>query len=278
MKQLIKKAKMLIEEALPYIRKFKGKIFVIKYGGNAMINSKLKHSVMKDIAFLKSLGIKPIIVHGGGPEITKEMKKANLKPKFVNGLRVTDGSTIKIIDKVFKKINNEIKGLLKEFKEQGETVTGCLIAKQKDKRLGLVGRITKVDKKKILSVINKGYVPIISPLAIGNGKKYNINADTAATKIATALKAEKLTILTDVDGVMEKGKLIAHLSIKDAHKHIKKGIISKGMIPKVKACIEAIESGCKKAHLINGTITHAILFEIFTDKGIGTELVKNGSK
>ncbi len=150
MKQLIKKAKMLIEEALPYIRKFKGKIFVIKYGGNAMINSKLKHSVMKDIAFLKSLGIKPIIVHGGGPEITKEMKKANLKPKFVNGLRVTDGSTIKIIDKVFKKINNEIKGLLKEFKEQGETVTGCLIAKQKDKRLGLVGRITKVDKKKIV--------------------------------------------------------------------------------------------------------------------------------
>jgi acetylglutamate kinase len=278
MKQLIKKAKVLIEEALPYIQQFKGKVFVIKYGGKAMVSNHLKHSVMKDIAFLKSLGIKPVIVHGGGPEITQEMEKAKLKPKFVNGLRVTDEATIRIIDKVFKKINMEIRDMLKKFKEQGQTAANCLLAKQKDKKLGLVGEITKINKKAILSIINKGNIPIISPLAAGgNGKKYNINADTAATKVAIALKAEKLTILTDVDGVLERGKLVSHLSISDARCHIKKGIISAGMIPKVEACIEAIRSGCKKAHLINGTTPHALLFEIFTDKGIGTEVVKNGT-
>lgn len=278
MNHLIKKAKILIEEMLPYIQKFKGRIVVIKYGGNAMINKDLKKSVMADIALLKTLDIKPVIIHGGGPEITKEMKKAKIKPKFVDGLRVTDKPTIKIIEKVFKKINNDIKDSLNKLKIQTETPKICLIAKQKDKKLGLVGNITKVNKKTILSIIKKGKIPIIPPLGFGDRKKYNINADTAATKIAIALKAEKLTILTDVDGVIENNKFISHLSIDQANKKIKQGIITKGMIPKVKACIEAVESGCKKAHLINGTTSHSLLFEIFTDEGIGTEIMKNGTK
>jgi acetylglutamate kinase len=278
MKQLIKKSKMLLEEMLPYIQKFKGKIIVIKYGGKAMINNELKESVMKDIALLKSLGINPIIVHGGGPEITKEMEKAKLKPKFVNGLRVTDEKTVKIIKKVFSKINNEIRKLLEQFEVKAEKVEKCLIAKQKEKKLGLVGKITKVEKSKILKAIKNDKIPVISPLGTGNGKTYNINADTVATKIAIALKAEKLTIMTDVDGVIENEKLITHLSIKAVKQHIKKGVITKGMIPKVQACVEAVKAGCKKAHLINGTIEHSLLFEIFTEKGIGTEVVKNEIK
>jgi len=277
MNHLIKKAKILIEEMLPYIQKFKGRIVVIKYGGNAMVNKDLKKSVMADIALLKTLGIKPVIIHGGGPEITKEMEKASIKPKFINGLRVTDQATIKIIEKVFKKINDDAKKSLDKLKIKTETPKNCLIAKQKNEKLGLVGEITGVNTKKILDIIKKGKVPVISPLGFGK-KTYNINADTAATKIAIALKAEKLTILTDVDGVIEKGKLISHLAIDDANKFIKKEIVTKGMIPKVKACIEAVEAGCKKAHLINGTTSHSLLFEIFTDEGIGTEIMKNGTK
>lgn len=276
MKHLITKAKIIIDEMLPYIQKFKGKIVVIKYGGNAMINDGLKKSVMKDIAFLKTMGLKPIVVHGGGPFVTEEMKKANIKPKFINGLRVTDEETVKIIVDVFGGVNKEIEDLLISFQVKAENVKESLIVEQKNKELGFVGEITKVDKEKIMKVIEADKIPVISPIGVNEGK-YNINADTAATKIAVALKAEKLTILTNIDGVMEKGKLISHLSIDDAHKHIKEEIITKGMIPKVEACIDAVEAGCKKAHLINGMIEHSLLFEIFTDEGIGTEIVKNGN-
>lgn len=271
MKQLIQKAHILTEEALPYMQKFKNKIVVIKYGGNAMINGKLKNSVMKDIVLLKHVGILPVVVHGGGPFITAEMKKAKIKPKFVYGLRVTDEETIKIIKKVFKKINNEIKSLIKKLGGKAETIDDAIIAKQKSKKLGLVGEIVKIDSAKIKKSLQKGNIPVISPLAVCG---YNINADDAATSVAIALKAEKLTMLTNVSGVIENKKFISHLSIKDAHKHIKNKVITKGMIPKVKACVKAVEAGCKKAHLINGTINHALLLEIFTDKGIGTEIVK----
>ncbi len=278
MKHLINKAKILIDEMLPYIQKFKGKIVVIKYGGNAMTNDELKKSVMKDIAFLKTMGLKPVVVHGGGPFVTKEMEKTNIKPKFINGLRVTDEKTVGIIVDVFGKVNNEIKGLLESFDVKADNVKESLIVKQKNEELGFVGEIVKVDKEKIMKIIEANKIPVVSPVGVSvDNDKYNINADTAATKIAVALKAEKLTILTNVDGVVENGNFISHLSIDDAHKHIKGEVITKGMIPKVEACIEAVEAGCKKAHLINGMIDHSLLFEIFTDEGIGTEIVKNGN-
>jgi len=278
MEELIQKAHILTEEALPYMQKFKNKIVVIKYGGNAMVNGSLKKSVMKDIVLLKHVGILPVVVHGGGPFITEEMKKAKLKPKFVHGLRVTDEATIGIIKKVFKKINNEIKLDIGKSGGKAVSVDGAIIVKQNDKKLGLVGEIIKMDTGKIKKSIKKGNIPVISPLGVGKDKKsYNINADDVATKVAIVLKAEKLTILTNVSGVIENKKFISHLSIKDAHNHIKNKVVTKGMIPKVQACVEAVESGCKKAHLINGTISHALLLEIFTDKGIGTEIVKNES-
>ena len=274
MEKLQKKASILIE-VLPYIQKYSGKIFVIKYGGNAMIDHDIKKSVMGDIALLKHVGISPIVVHGGGPEINKEMQKANLKPKFVNGLRYTDKKTMGIVRKVSVKINKEIQDMLKNEKCKAENLTsGLLKTKIKDKDLGLVGEIIKVDKNKLLQKIKQGIIPIVSP--VGHyGKNYtNINADTVATKIAEAVKAEKLTILTDVEGVYENGKLISHLSIADAQGGIKRGVINKGMIPKVLGCVNAVQKGVGKAHLIDGTIKHSLLIEFFTDKGIGTEIVK----
>ncbi len=271
------KAKILIDEALPYLQKFKNKIMVIKYGGNAMINNELKNSVMKDIAFLKTVGIKPVVIHGGGQEITKEMEKLGTKPIFINGLRVTNKSAIKIIKKVFANINTEIQNNLKKHHVLAKCVYNCMCVIQKNKELGFVGEIKSVNTKKIMHVLAEDKIPVISPLGTMNGQIYNINADIAAMKIAVGLHAVKLTILTNVDGVIEAGKLISHLSIKDARIHISNGVITSGMIPKVEACIEAVQLGCQKAHLINGTVPHSLLFEIFTEKGIGTEVVTNGN-
>jgi acetylglutamate kinase len=279
MKHLIKKANLLTEDALPYIQKFKDKLFVIKYGGNAMVSDQLKISVMKDVALLKSIGIKIALVHGGGPNINEEMKQAGVQPVFVNGLRVTDQATLDMIVRIFKGINADMRNLLADFNIECEEVEACLISEQKNKELGFVGEVVSVDTRKINSVINKGKIPVISPIGVNKKRteKYNINADTAATEVAKFLGAEKLTILTDVNGVMDaEGKLISHLSIEDVHNYITSGIITKGMIPKVEACVEAVESGCGKAHLINGTMPHALLLEIFTEEGIGTEIVKNG--
>lgn len=278
MKHLIEKAKILIDEMLPYAHKFKGRTVVIKYGGNAMINSELKLSVMKDIAFLNALGIRTVIIHGGGPEISKEMEKKGIKPKFIDGLRVTDKAIISIIKKVFRSTNSDIRSLLSELDVPTENIENAIIARQKDDALGLVGEVVDVKSSKILKALGKGRVAVISPLGYNGKSRYNINADTAATKVAVSLKAEKLTILTNVDGVIEDGNLVSHLSVSSAMHKIKSGVITAGMIPKVKACIEAVEAGCKKAHLINGTIEHSLLFEIFTYKGIGTEIAKNGNQ
>ena len=274
MEQSQKKATILIE-AMPYIKKYSGKVFVIKYGGNAMIDNELKKAVMGDVALLKHVGINPIVVHGGGPNISKEMQKANIKPVFVNGLRYTDKQTMGIVKNVSLEINKEISDMLKEDNCKAENLTkGLLKTKIKDKKLGLVGKVMKVDKKKLMKKIKQGIIPVISPVGY-DGKNYNnINADTVATKVAEAVKAEKLTILTDVEGVYENGKLITHLSIDTAKSHIKSGVISKGMIPKVLGCINAVKKGVGKAHLIDGTIKHSLLIEFFTDKGIGTEIVK----
>ena len=264
------KTQVLIE-ALPYIKKYHGKIVVIKFGGNAM--SEIK-PVIEDIVLLKHIGIKPVVVHGGGPEIDKELKKAKIKTRFINGLRYTDNKTIKIVEKVFSKINKNIILNLKKHGAKAINAPGIIKVKQKNPKLGLVGEITKINDNKILKIINNGFIPVISPLGTGNGSKhYNINADTAASNVAVALKAEKLTILTNVNGVMINGKLQPHIDFKAAKKEIKKGVINKGMIPKVEACIYAVKNKCPKAHLINGLVPHSLLLEIFTDKGIGTEIV-----
>ena len=259
-------------EALPYIKKYHNKRVVIKFGGNVM-SGVFKH-LIEDIVFLKRIGIKPIVVHGGGTEIDEELKKLNITPKFINGLRCTDSQTIKIVERVFKKINAKIVSDIRKHGAKAVTADNCIQVKQKSRELGLVGEIIRIDKDKLLGLINSSYVPVISPLGKGNkGKTYNINADTTASHIAVSLKAEKLTILTDVDGVIIDGKLISHLDFKTAEKEIKKGVINKGMIPKVKACIYAVKNKCPKAHLINGLVPHSLLLEIFTDKGIGTEIV-----
>lgn len=271
-----KKAKLLIDEALPYLQKFKDKIIVIKYGGKAMINNTLKKSVIKDIAFLKIVGIKPIIVHGGGVMATKKLERLNIKPVFIRGLRVTSAKAIKIIEKVFIGINKNIQINLKKLGVRNKGLYHSVYVEQKNKELGFVGKIKKVNIKKIKKILSEDKVPIISPLGIKGRQIYNLNADTVAAEIAIALNALKLTILTDKDGVIKNGKLISHLSIADIYKYIREGTITEGMLPKVEACITAVKAGCPKAHLINGTVPHSLLFEIFTNKGIGTEIVKNG--
>ena len=270
---LNEKTKVLIE-ALPYIKKYKNKVVVVKFGGGAM--SKMKH-LIEDIVLLKHIGMKPVVVHGGGPEINKEMKKAKIAPKFIDGLRCTDNKTMKIVEKVFLKINNKIVASIKAHNAKSINASGSIKVKQKNPKLGLVGEIIGIDKTKILKTVNSGFVPVISPLGHGNEKHYNINADTAASHIAVTLKAEKLTILTNVNGIIMNGNMLSHINYKTAKKEIKKGTINKGMIPKVESCIYAVKNKCPKAHLINGLVPHSLLLEIFTDKGIGTEVVyENG--
>lgn len=277
MDALIKKAELFLDEALPYMQKFSGKTVVIKYGGKAMQGPELKDSVMMDVSMLWFLGLKPVLVHGGGPEITREMEKARLKPRFVRGLRVTDEKAMRIIARVFSRTNAEIRQMLLRHKVASEDVRGCLHCEPAGRGLGLVGKVVSVDTAKITRVLRRGRVPVISPVGTmtiaGGRKKFNVNADLAATAVATALRAEKLTMLTDVEGVMIRGRLVPHLTREQASRYIADGSIHGGMIPKVESCIAAVESGCKKAHLINGTIPHALLFEIFTDKGVGTELI-----
>lgn len=278
MEKLKEKASTLIE-ALPYIKKYHDKIVVIKYGGNAMINKEIKKVVLEDVVLLKHVGLFPVVVHGGGPNINEEMTKAHLKPRFVNGLRVTDKATLMIVEKVFEKINKEIVSVINKQGSNALTIMGndndLIEVSQQDPKLGYVGRIKKINPHIIKSLIKEGYIPVISTLGEGkHNQTYNINADLAASAIAVALKAEKLTILTDVEGVVVKNKKISHLSIKNARKLIKKGVINKGMVPKVEACIYAVQNGIPKAHLIDGTTKHALLLEIFTNKGIGTEIVK----
>ncbi len=270
----VTKATILIDEALPYLQKFQGKIVIIKYGGKAMVSEELLHAVMKDVAFLKAVGILPVLVHGGGPEASKKMEKKGAKPIFINGLRVTDAKTVHIVKGVFGGINRRIRKTLGLFHVRSEGVLDGFEVEQKDERLGFVGEVKKVRKGKIMKILREGKIPVISPLGKKGSQTYNINADTAAMEVAAALKAEKLTILTDVDGIMSNGSFVATLSIADAQKCISKGVITRGMIPKVEACIEAVNAGCRKAHLLNGTVPHSLLFEIFTEKGVGTEIVK----
>ncbi|MBE7057290.1 MAG: acetylglutamate kinase [Ruminococcaceae bacterium] len=285
---IIKKAEIL-NEALPYIQSLSGKTVVIKYGGNAMINEDLKNSVMKDIVLLKFIGINPVVVHGGGPEINRALQQYDVKSDWVNGLRVTDKFTMEIAQMVLMGKTNKqivsginakggkalgfcgIDGKLIECKKHYEEVDGELVD------IGYVGEITKVNTDMLKIVAQDAYIPVIAPIGIGpDGESYNINADTVAGEIAASLGAEKLILLTDTEGIKNTitNELLYVLTIDEVHKLIDEGIITGGMIPKVLGCIDAINKGVNRTHIIDGRIPHCLLMEIFTNKGIGSMIMK----
>ncbi|MBI4440091.1 acetylglutamate kinase [Candidatus Woesearchaeota archaeon] len=274
MEEIQKKAGILAE-VLQYVKTFRGKIVVVKFGGNAMVNDDCTKSIFTDISILKIMGLNVILVHGGGPELDREMIKANIPKKVINGLRVTDKKTLEIAKRVFRKINEVCVHHLKENGVKAKDCTESLIAtKITDRKLGYVGDIVGINRPILLKAVRSGYIPVVSPLGKEKGIVTNINADTVATRIAQELKAEKLTIITNVRGVRIDGKFVSHLSTGNAKRYIESGEITSGMIPKVLACVDAVNHNVRKAHLINGDIKHALLLEIFTEKGIGTEIVK----
>ncbi|MFR2459136.1 MAG: acetylglutamate kinase [Christensenellales bacterium] len=282
--QFINKANILIE-ALPYIQKLWGKTIVIKYGGNAMVDPSLTRKILEDVTLLKYVGLNPILVHGGGPEINAMLKRVDVKSEFHNGLRITDDATMEIVQMVLAgKLNKNIAAEIGTL--GGKAIglcgkdAGLIVVKKKPPLpdgvdLGHVGDIVNVNTKLLNTLCTDEYIPVISSVGVDeNGDSYNINADTAAAAIATALKAEKLIYLTDIDGVRrvadDPTTLIPVMTVEQAHAYIADGTITGGMIPKVTACVDAIEKGVCRVHIINGTIPHPIILEIFTDRGIGT--------
>ncbi len=291
MKKLIEKANTLIE-ALPYIRNFYGKTFVIKYGGAAQTDDELKNSFAQDIVLLNFIGIRPVIVHGGGPRISQIMKKMGKEPAFVHGQRITDKETMDIVEMVLGGlINKEIVALINSHGGKAVGLTGKdgglikarkkLIKRPKPSGdeeiidIGLVGEVETVSPGILHCLEKDGFIPVISPVGVGeNGEAFNINADYVASAVASALKAEKLILLTDVTGLNDdKGKVISTISKKKVKKLINNGTISGGMIPKVQACTSALDAGVRKTHIVDGRISHCQLIEIFTNEGIGTEIV-----
>ncbi|MBO5929284.1 MAG: acetylglutamate kinase [Clostridia bacterium] len=273
------RARILVN-ALPYIKQYTGKIVVIKYGGNAMVNEKLKNSVVRDIVLLHLIGVKVVLVHGGGPEITELLAKIGKQTQFVDGLRVTDKETVEVAQMVLAgKINKSLVNLIECCGGKSIGLSGMdghmIEAEMKDERLGFVGKITNIDPMPILDVLEKGYIPVVSTLGCDNsGAVYNINADTAAAKIAGALKAESLISLTDTEGILrdknDPSTLISHITVAETKELIQSGVISDGMIPKVECCTNAILDDVKKVFIIDGRIPHSLLIETLTDEGIGT--------
>ncbi|MBQ8893895.1 MAG: acetylglutamate kinase [Clostridia bacterium] len=273
----------VLTQALPYIKKYNGKVVVIKYGGNAMINEQLKEQVMEDIVLLSLIGVKVVLVHGGGPEITETMKKVGKESVFLDGLRVTDKETAEIVQMVLAgKINKSLVNLLEVKGGRAMGLSGMddrmILCEMKDERLGYVGKITKVNVTPILDLLEKGYIPVVSTVGVDKeGNVYNINADTAAAFIAGAMHAERLITLTDIAGILrdhtDPSTLIPKLDVEEAHKLFETGIISGGMIPKVECCIEAIEHGVRKVIIMDGRVPHSILIETLTDEGAGTMIV-----
>ena len=292
MEDIIKKAEILID-ALPYIRNFTGKTFVIKYGGAAQTKPELKESFAKDVAMLNFIGIRTVIVHGGGPKISATMEKMGKKPEFVHGQRITDQETMDIVEMVLGGlVNKEIVALIN--RNGGKAVglsgkDGGLIKAQKKTikkvtpetgvseivDIGLVGEVTSIDASIIDSLEKTGFIPVISPIGVGpNGETLNINADYVAAAVASALKAEKLMLLTDVPGLLDKkGKIISTLKKSRVAGLIKDGTISGGMLPKIQACMSSLDAGVGKTHIVDGRIPHCLLIEIFTKEGIGTEIL-----
>lgn len=296
MNRLIKKADTLIE-SLPYIRSFAGKSVVIKYGGNAMVKPELKEGFAEDVVLLKYVGLKPIIVHGGGPQINTMLDKLCIEAKFLHGVRVTDDATMEIVEMVLGgKINKEIVSFLNQHGAKAVGLTGkdgqllmtkpfnpkSLVHKYSGSKeilqpedYGLVGEVSHVDTKLLDTLEDANFIPVIAPIGVdAKGKTYNINADLVAGSVAAAVQAEKLLVLSDVKGIRDaKNRHVSTLSRKDMERMVKKQVIREGMLPKVHACLTALQGGVRKAHIIDGRIPHAILLEIFTDKGIGTEIV-----
>ena len=278
----------VLTQALPYIKRYNGKIVVVKYGGNAMINEELKQQVMEDIVLLWLIGVKIVLVHGGGPEINEMMDKLGKKPTFVNGLRVTDKETVDIVQMVLAgKVNKTLVNLLemKGGKAMGLSgMDGRLIeAKVKNPELGYVGEITKIHINPVLDLLEKGYIPVISTLGCDKkGNAYNINGDTAAAYIAGAMHAERLIMMTDIDGILrdknDPHTLIRELTTAEARALQDEGVISGGMIPKVECCIKAIDEGVKNVTIMDGRVSHAILMELLTNEGAGTMVTDQKKK
>ncbi|MBO5068495.1 MAG: acetylglutamate kinase [Clostridia bacterium] len=273
----------VLTQALPYIKNYNGKIVVVKYGGNAMINQQLKEQVMEDIVLLWLIGVKVVLVHGGGPEISELMAKLGKKPEFVDGLRVTDKETVDIVQMVLAgKVNKSLVNFLEKKGGKAMGISGMdgglIQAKMKDVRLGYVGDITKINIDCVEDLLQKGYIPVISTIGCdGDGNAYNINGDTAAARIAGALKAERLIMMTDIAGLLkdkdDPSTLIPEVTISQANKLMADGVVQGGMIPKVKCCIDAIGHGVKNVIIMDGRIPHSILMEILTDEGAGTMVV-----
>lgn len=270
----------VLTQALPYIKKYSGKIVVIKYGGNAMINEQLKQQVMEDITLLWLIGVKVVLVHGGGPEISETMKKLGKQAQFVNGLRVTDKETVDIVQMVLAgKVNKTLVNLLQMKGGHAVGVSGIdggiIEAAMKDEALGYVGKITRIRPQPITDLLEKNYIPVVSTVASDRqGNTYNINGDTAAAFIAGVLNAERLIMMTDIAGILrdkdDPNTLIPALTVSEARKLFDEGVISGGMIPKVDCCIEAIEKGVKHVVIMDGRVPHSILMELLTDEGAGT--------
>ncbi len=275
MDKYIEKANTLIE-AMPYINRFNGQTVVIKYGGSAMTDETMKASFMSDVACLKSVGINPVIVHGGGPAINETLLKVGIEPEFKNGLRVTDKDTVEIVEEVLSgKINKSIVSDLQKLDVKAVGISGkdglVIEALKSPDDIGYVGEIYKVNTKLIDTLTQASFVPVISPIGTDlNGETYNINADCAAVEIAIALKASKLVFVTDIDGIMSGDDLVSQITPNEIEEMIKNGKITGGMIPKSTSCAKAVKSGVKSVHIINGKIKHSILLEIYTQKGIGT--------
>ena len=284
MEDIIRKAGVLIE-AIPYIHDFRRKVFVIKYGGSILDNETIRKNVLEDIVFLSFVGIRTILIHGGGPHISSRMKEAGIKSEFYDGIRITDKETLTIVSEELEKLNQRI---VKEIKDLRGDVTGLKgdaniihVEKRKAaKDLGFVGSITSINEEALHTHLQRGHITVVSPMGISVEKQlHNINADEVASAVATSLKAEKLVLLTNVQGVMRTAddgdSLISTLTVDQIDNLIKSNVIHGGMIPKVSACIEALNGGVKKTHIIDARIQHALLLEIFTDRGIGTQILKD---
>jgi acetylglutamate kinase len=274
-------AEVLIQ-ALPYIKQYAGKTVVVKYGGAAMLDESLKAAVMQDVVLMRYVGINPIIVHGGGPEISEAMHRMGKEPQFIGGLRVTDAETMEIVEMVLAGKTN--KGIVAHLNQQGALAVGLsgkdgnlIVAERETTKgdIGFVGRVVQINPALLHTLADAGYIPVISTVAVGkNGESYNINADTAAGELAAALGATKLIMMTDVEGIYQdfadKDSLIREMSAKDARQLITDGHVDKGMIPKVEACVIALNGGVERASIIDGRLPHALLIELFTHEGIGT--------
>lgn len=284
MQEILQKAEVLIE-ALPYIQRFNRKIIVVKYGGSAMVDEELKKSVIQDVTLLKLVGFKPIIVHGGGKEISKWVEKSGMEPEFVNGLRKTDAATMEIAEMVLGKVNKSLVQMVQELGVLAIGISGKdggllkVDKKYSDGQdIGFVGDVKEVNPKVLFDLLEKDFLPIVCPVGLGDEfDTYNINADDAACAIARAVNAEKLAFLTDIEGVykdpQDKSTLISELSVSEARELIGDGFIGGGMLPKLHNCIDAIENGVSRVHILDGRIPHCLLLEIFTNRGIGTAIL-----